>query len=106
MEALGGERHPCLQPIFDRLKKAPFKDALVVKLGEFLFAHGDAVQALVGQTSFEFPELALIPGDPFAPTVTAVPASVGLHKWNERLARKVACNENSIRLPDAETNGV
>jgi len=69
-------------------------------------ADGDAVQALVGQASFEFAEFALIRGYPLAPTVVAVPASVGLHKWDERLARKVAGDQNCIRLPDAETNGI
>jgi hypothetical protein len=38
--------------------------------------------------------------------MTGVPASVGLHDRDQRLARKIACNENRIRLPDTEANGV
>ena len=104
-EPLGGELHPGLQPSHDRLQKPPFKDAPVVKLGELLFAHGDAYRPLSASDRSSALSSSSS-GPPVAPTVTAVPASVGLHEGNERLAREVAGNQHSVRLPDAETNGV
>ena len=106
VEALRGQLHPRRQPILDRLEKALLEDARVVELGELLIGHGDGVEALVGQRPLDLPELVLVPGDPLAPAVTAVPASVGAHERNERLAREIACDEHRIRFPDAEADRV